>query len=73
MGPWHNGSASDSSSEGCMFDSRRVQTPELELGHFFLENTCLGTGGLPGLRRDPSRSCRRGGTGTESHCGAREL
>ena len=26
--PWRNGSASDSRSEGCVFDSRRVQTPE---------------------------------------------
>ena len=25
--PWRNGSASDSRSEGCVFDSRRVQTP----------------------------------------------
>jgi hypothetical protein len=26
--PWRNGSASDSRSEGCVFDSRRVQYPE---------------------------------------------
>jgi hypothetical protein len=26
--PWRNGSASDSRSEGCVFDSRRVQTPD---------------------------------------------
>jgi hypothetical protein len=25
--PWRNGSASDSRSEGCVFDSRRVQFP----------------------------------------------
>ena len=25
--PWRNGSASDSRSEGCVFDSRRVQNP----------------------------------------------
>ena len=25
--PWRNGSASDSRSEGCVFDSRRVQSP----------------------------------------------
>ena len=25
MDPWRNGSASDSRSEGCVFDSRRVQ------------------------------------------------
>ena len=25
--PWRNGSASDSRSEGCVFDSRRVQIP----------------------------------------------
>ncbi len=29
--PWRNGSASDSRSEGCVFDSRRVQiTPEIK-------------------------------------------
>ena len=27
MDPWRNGSASDSRSEGCVFDSRRVQSP----------------------------------------------
>ena len=26
--PWRNGSASDSRSEGCVFDVRRVQNPE---------------------------------------------
>ena len=29
MDPWRNGSASDSRSEGCVFDSRRVQFPVL--------------------------------------------
>ncbi len=29
--PWRNGSASDSRSEGCVFDSRRVQNPDYEL------------------------------------------
>ncbi|RDX60469.1 hypothetical protein CR513_61387, partial [Mucuna pruriens] len=28
LDPWRNGSASDSRSEGCVFDSRRVQTFE---------------------------------------------
>ena len=30
--PWRNGSASDSRSEGCVFDSRRVQIPH---PHYF--------------------------------------
>ncbi len=29
--PWRNGSASDSRSEGCVFDSRRVQNPDYVL------------------------------------------
>ena len=34
--PWRNGSASDSRSEGCVFDSRRVQAPEHYPDFFFL-------------------------------------
>ena len=40
MDPWRNGSASDSRSEGCVFDSRRVQFPAVVfvLGSSFLFN-----------------------------------
>jgi hypothetical protein len=34
--PWRNGSASDSRSEGCVFDSRRVQTPRSLIRIFFI-------------------------------------
>jgi hypothetical protein len=34
--PWRNGSASDSRSEGCVFDSRRVQTPDPNPVLFFI-------------------------------------
>ena len=34
--PWRNGSASDSRSEGCVFDSRRVQYPDQNPDNFFL-------------------------------------
>ncbi|KAL4378992.1 hypothetical protein GQ457_02G009620 [Hibiscus cannabinus] len=40
--PWRNGSASDSRSEGCVFDSRRVQIPD-PIGPrlFVISNACL--------------------------------
>jgi hypothetical protein len=34
--PWRNGSASDSRSEGCVFDSRRVQIPDPNPVLFFI-------------------------------------
>jgi hypothetical protein len=32
--PWRNGSASDSRSEGCVFDSRRVQSRSNRISFF---------------------------------------
>ncbi|KAG5036093.1 hypothetical protein JHK87_011003 [Glycine soja] len=51
--PWRNGSASDSRSEGCVFDSRRVQTP-IQLASF------------GSIRVMHGRNCRRESDGDDS-------
>ena len=37
--PWRNGSASDSRSEGCVFESRRGQNILMKLNRNFSQNT----------------------------------
>ena len=42
MTPWRNGSASDSRSEGCVFESRRGQI-HIFIKYFLLVNDSLNT------------------------------
>ena len=59
--PWRNGSASDSRSEGCVFDSRRVQNPDptgipfSPSGYFFFSITTSKRPTAQPIRNKPAQ------------------